>query len=250
MVFLFPSKIKVLPIPFPYFCLVTIFACWIFNLHLLKERKRKRKRFPLFTMLTVLQILSLRLILIFQHGSTMWWILMERIVPYLWLGQGICQMFLGLIWCVLECSVLCPFSWMDFNLVELCFKLMWILWKKVCRWLEACGHWLVLSPPNMWSMILTGYAMLFSEYLWLEPCLIVTLTFDFADFLGTLNGNHWQYQKNFGEKNQEPRTWKSLVPEGGSSRGRSRRSSCKRTWSPNDVWVVFLFSYKRKGSVP
>ena len=26
-VFTFPAKIKVLPIPFPYFCLVTIFAC-------------------------------------------------------------------------------------------------------------------------------------------------------------------------------------------------------------------------------
>ena len=31
-------------------------------------------------------------------------------------------------------------------------------------------------------MILTGYAMLLSVYLWLEFCLIVTLTFDFADF--------------------------------------------------------------------
>ena len=27
MVFSFPTKIKVLPIPFPYFCLITIFAC-------------------------------------------------------------------------------------------------------------------------------------------------------------------------------------------------------------------------------
>ena len=55
-VFSFSAKIKVLPIPFPYFCLVTIFACWIFSLHLLKERKRKR--FPLLTMLVVLLVLS------------------------------------------------------------------------------------------------------------------------------------------------------------------------------------------------
>ena len=58
-IFPFPAKIKVLPIPFPYFCLVTIFACWIFSLHLLKERKRKRKRkrFPHLTMLVVLLVL-------------------------------------------------------------------------------------------------------------------------------------------------------------------------------------------------
>ena len=109
MVFSFPTKIKVLPIPFPYFCLVTIFACWIFSLHLLKERKRKSKKFPFLTMLVVLLVLSQRLILIFQHGSMMCWILMERIVPCLWLGQSMCQMFLGLIQCVLECSVLCPY---------------------------------------------------------------------------------------------------------------------------------------------
>ena len=35
--------------------------------------------------------------------------LMERIAPYLWLGQSMCQMFLGPIQCVLECSVLCPY---------------------------------------------------------------------------------------------------------------------------------------------
>ena len=71
LVFSFPTKIKVLPIPFPYFCLVTIFACWIFSLHLLKERKRKSKRFPFLTMLVVLLVLSQRLILIFWHGSMM-----------------------------------------------------------------------------------------------------------------------------------------------------------------------------------
>ena len=57
-VFSFLAKIKVLPIPFPYFYLVTIFACWIFSLHLLKERKRKRKIFPLLTMLVVFLVLS------------------------------------------------------------------------------------------------------------------------------------------------------------------------------------------------
>ena len=64
MVFLFPSKLKpfffFLQIAFPYFCLVTIFACWNFSLLLLKGRKgeRKRKRFPLLTMLVVLLVLS------------------------------------------------------------------------------------------------------------------------------------------------------------------------------------------------
>ena len=71
-VFSFPAKIKVLPIPFPYLCLVTIFACWIFSLHLLKEKKgERRKRFHLFTMLLVLLIPLWRLILIFRHGSMM-----------------------------------------------------------------------------------------------------------------------------------------------------------------------------------
>jgi len=57
-VFSFSAKFKVLSIPFPYFYLVTIFACWIFNLHLLKERKRKRKTFPLLTMQVLLLVLS------------------------------------------------------------------------------------------------------------------------------------------------------------------------------------------------
>ena len=69
---------------FSIFLLGNIFACWIFSLHLLKERKRKRKR-KRFSFLTIL-VLSQRLILIFRHGSMMWWILMECIVPYLWLG--------------------------------------------------------------------------------------------------------------------------------------------------------------------
>ena len=50
-------------------------------------------------------------------------------------------------------------------------------------------HWLVLNPPNMCLMMRAGYAMLLFECLWLELCLIVELTLDFADFLGTSNGN-------------------------------------------------------------
>ena len=60
-IFLFLSKINfVLQIHFPYFCLVTIFTYWTFSLLLLKGRKgeRKRKRFPLLTMLVVLLVLS------------------------------------------------------------------------------------------------------------------------------------------------------------------------------------------------
>ena len=74
-ILLFPSEFKF------SFCMfifhisarVTTFACWIFSLHLLKERKRerKRKRFPLLTMLVALLVLSWRLILIFQHDNMM-----------------------------------------------------------------------------------------------------------------------------------------------------------------------------------
>ena len=109
---LFWSQIFVLSIPLSYFFLVTKFACWIFSLHLLKkrkgerERKRKRKRFLLLIMLVVLLVPSWRLILIFRHGSMMWWILMERIVPYLWLGQSMYQMVHGPIPYVLEYSIL------------------------------------------------------------------------------------------------------------------------------------------------
>ena len=78
---------------------------------------------------------------------------------------------------------------MVLNLVELCFRLMWILWRKACRLLEACNCWLVLNPPNMCSMMQAGYAMLLSECLLLELCLMVELTLDFADFSGTSNGN-------------------------------------------------------------
>ena len=64
----FWSQIFISQILFPYFCSVAKFACWIFSLHLLKERKRRR--FPLLTMLVaLLVILSWRLIPIFQHGD-------------------------------------------------------------------------------------------------------------------------------------------------------------------------------------
>jgi len=33
--------------------------------------------------------------------------------------------------------------------------------------------------------------------------------------------------------------------EGGSSRGGPKISSCQWTWSPNDAWLYFLFSYKK-----
>ena len=75
MVFHFPFQVKFLDLvnSFSYFCLVITLVYWIFSLHLLKERKeeRKRKRFPLLTMLVILLVPSWRLILIFRHGSTM-----------------------------------------------------------------------------------------------------------------------------------------------------------------------------------
>ena len=161
-----------------------------------KERKKKKKFLP-FTMLVALLVLSWRLIPIFRHGSMMWWILMECIVPCLWLGQSMYQIFLGPIRYVLEFSILHPYfflAWrMALDLANLCFRLMWILWKKACGWLEACNHWLALNRPNMCLLMRVGYAMLISECFWLELCLIVELVPDFTDFLGTLNGNCWHY---------------------------------------------------------
>ena len=155
-------------------------------------------------MLVALLVPSRRLIPIFRHGSMMWWILMECILPCLWLGQSTHQMFFGPIRYVLAFLFLYPYSflawWMAFNLVRLCLRLMWILWKKACGWLEAYNHWLALSPPNMCLMMRAGYAMLLFECLWLELCLIVELTTDFANFSGTLNGNCWHYQKSFRAK--------------------------------------------------
>ena len=125
------------------------------------------------------------------------------------------QIFLGPIRYVLEFSILHPYfflAWrMALDLANLCFRLMWILWKKACGWLEACNHWLALNRPNMCLLMRVGYAMLISECFWLELCLIVELMPDFTDFLGTLNGNCWHYQKNFRGKDQEPQTWKSSI---------------------------------------
>ena len=139
---------------------------------------------------------------------------MEHIVPCLWIGQITHQTFLGSIWYVLAFLFLCPYSflayWMAHNLVDLCFKLMWILWRKACRWLETCNCWLVLSPPNMCSMRRVGYAMMLSECLWLGLFLMMELTLDFADFSSTSNGSCWFHQKDFEGEDQEPRTWKSL----------------------------------------
>ena len=87
----FWSQIFISQILFPYFCLVTKFVCWIFSLHLLK---RKRKRFPLLTMVIALLVPSWRLIPIFRYGNMMWWILMKCIVPCLWIGQSTHQTFL------------------------------------------------------------------------------------------------------------------------------------------------------------
>ena len=195
----FWSQIFISQILFPYFYSVTKFACWIFSLHLLKERKgerkrkRKRKRFPLLTMLVALLVPSWRLIPIFRHGNMMWWILMEHIVPCLWIGQSTHQTFLGPIQYVLTFLFLCLHFflayWMAHDMVNLCFRLMWILWRKACEWLEACNRWLVLSPPNMCSMRRAGYAMMLSECLWLRLFLLMKLTLDFPDFLGTSNGS-------------------------------------------------------------
>ena len=49
----------------------------------------------------------------------------------------------------------------------------------------GCSYWLALNPPNMCSMVRVGYAMFLSEYLLLELCLMVELTFDSAEFSGT-----------------------------------------------------------------
>ena len=168
----FWSQIFILYSPFPYFCLVTISACWTFRLHLLKEnkreRKKKKKRFFLLTMLVAFLFLSWRLISIFWHGNMKWWIQMKHIVPCLWIGQSTPPTSLGLIWCVLE-FFLVPspyFSlayWMAPNLVVLCFRLMMNLWRKLCKWSEASNCWLVLSLLNMWSMKRVRYAMMLSE---------------------------------------------------------------------------------------
>ena len=180
-----------------------------------EEGESKRKRFHLLIMLLAFLVLSWRLILIFQNDNMMWWILTEHIVPCLWIGHSTHWMFLGPIWYVLACSILCPYFflayWMTHDLVDLCFKLMWILWRKVCEWLEASNRWLVLSLPNMCSMRWAGYAMMLSKCLLLGLFLMMELTLDFTDFSSTLNESCWFRQKDFGGKDQEPWTWEPSV---------------------------------------
>ena len=90
--------------------------------------------------------------------------------------------------------------WMALTLVNLCFRLIWILWKKAHGWLHACNRWLALNPYNMFSIIRTGYFMLLSKYLFLELYLIVESTHDSADFSGTGKGNSRCYQNDFRRK--------------------------------------------------
>ena len=61
---------------------------------------------------------------------------------------------------------------MAHDLVDLCFRLMLILRRKVCKWSEACNCWLALSLPNTWSMRWARYAMMLSE------CLLLGLFID------------------------------------------------------------------------
>ena len=62
--------------------------------------------------------------------------------------------------------------WMAHDLVDMCFRLMLILWRRVCKWSEACNYWLVLSLPNMWSMRRARYAIM------LSGCLLLGLFLD------------------------------------------------------------------------
>ena len=170
-------------------------------------------------------------------------------------------MFLSWIWYVLECLVLCPYVflayWMALNPVELCFRLMWILWRKACRWLKACNRWLVLNLLNMCSMMRAGYAMLLSECL----CLNCAWWWDQHSILQTFQAHRMETadatKRTLEERirglevenhQYDPRFFSSQEgnTKGGSSRGGSRRSSRWRTWSSNNVWLVFFFFFPTK----
>ena len=142
----------------------------------------------------------------------MWWILMERIVPCLWIGQSTHQTFLGPIRYVLAFLFLWPYFflayWMAHDLVDLCFRLMWILWRKSCRWLEACNRWLVLSPSKMCLMTWARYAKMLFECLWLRLFLMMKLTLGLTDFFRHIE-------------------WKLLIPPKGLWRRGSRASNLK-----------------------
>ena len=67
--FLFEIKLHfTLYAPFSYFLLMTMSACSILRLRLLKKRRRK-KRIPLLVMLVALLALSWKPILTFLHGN-------------------------------------------------------------------------------------------------------------------------------------------------------------------------------------
>ena len=46
--------------------------------------------------------------------------------------------------------------WVICELVNLCFRLGMILWKKLCGWLEVCSLWHALNLLNLFSMKWTG----------------------------------------------------------------------------------------------
>ena len=45
------------------------------------------------------------------------------------------------------------------------FSIPLILWRKVCKWLEVCNYWIVISLPDIWSIRRVGYAMMLSKWL-------------------------------------------------------------------------------------
>ena len=156
---------------------------------------------------------------------------------------------------MLNFLVPCPYfflaCWMAHNLVDLCFRLMLILWRKICIWSKDCNYWLVLNLPNMWSMRRARYAMMLSE------CLFLGLFIDngHSTWLCWLfRWVEWQQLiplKELWKKGSETLNLRTISmilwfyasqegnTEGGSFRGGLRRSSRRRTRSPNDVWFVF-----------
>ena len=45
------------------------------------------------------------------------------------------------------------------------FSIPQILWRKVCKWLEVCNYWLVISLLDIWLIRRAGYAMMLSKWL-------------------------------------------------------------------------------------
>ena len=115
-----------------------------------EEGERKRKRFPLLTMLVALIVLSWRLILIFRHGNMMWWILMERIVPYLWIGQSIHRTFLT------QSSM---FLHVQFFVLISSWLIEWLMIWLICAlgWCGSCGG----KYANDWRLKIVGSYSIF-----------------------------------------------------------------------------------------